>query len=55
MPTWKPLLMHPDTGVPVLALWVASRATSSAMVVIDPYYLLLVYIDMLLVNWREEN
>jgi len=42
-PTWKPLLMRPDTGVPVPALWVASRAISSAMVGIDPHYLLLVY------------
>jgi len=37
-PSWVPLLMRLDTGVPVSALWCCRRATSRAMVAIDSMY-----------------
>jgi len=37
-PSWEPLLMHADTGVPVLHCGVAARAIPRAMVGIDRMY-----------------
>ena len=54
-PSWRPLLMRLDAGVPDLHCGVAARAISRAMVDLRSIPLVIILIIVLLLLMREEN